>query len=143
MLIHNNISIWLHEADSLLLPDSRLGIRDYKFFCFGGNVKFFKIDFNRFIEHKANYYDVEGNLLPFGEEYCPPDYNKVLPLPKILGEMVAIAERLSLNIPFLRVDFYEIDGKLFFGEMTFYPASGFGPFIPIEWDEKIGEMLKI
>lgn len=127
----------------MLLEDSGADLRDYKFFCFDGKVKCFKIDFNRFVKHQANYYDVEGHLLPFGEVYCPPDFDKKLPLPQKLDEMVSIAEKISSNIPFLRVDLYETNDKIFFGEMTFYPASGYGKFIPDEWDIKLGEWLNI
>ncbi|MBR3319635.1 glycosyl transferase [Candidatus Saccharibacteria bacterium] len=118
-------------------------LRDYKFFCFDGKVKFFKIDFNRFRKHQANYYSTDGKLLKFGEEVCPPDYNKKLEMPKQLKEMITIAEKLSRNIPFVRVDLYEINGKVYFGELTFFPASGFGRFVPEEWDEKIGRLIRI
>lgn len=58
--------------------DDRLGeLRDYKIFCFNGKVRLFKIDFDRFSNHRANYYDKELNLLEFGEEVCPPDINKI------------------------------------------------------------------
>lgn len=118
-------------------------LRDYKFFCFNGNCKFFKIDFNRATNHQANYYDIEGNILPFGEILCPPDFLKHLSLPTNLDKMIKLSEKLSKNIPFLRVDFYEINGYIFFGELTFYPASGFGKFIPQEWDEKLGKLITL
>ena len=124
--------------------DKKIGeLRDYKFFVFNGNVKFYKIDFNRFKNHKANYFDKKGNLLKFGEEVCPPDYDQKLELPKNIDLMINLAEKLANQIPFVRVDFYEIEDKVFFGELTFYPASGFGKFIPYEWDSKIGKLLDI
>lgn len=118
-------------------------LKDYKFFCFNGKVKFFKVDFGRFVEHHANYYDTDGNLLPFGEKSFEPDPNYIIELPTNLNEMIKLAERLSKNIPFLRVDFYNINGKIFFGELTFYPASGFGKWTPDKADEMIGEYLKL
>lgn len=124
--------------------DENLGeLRDYKFFCFNGKVKYFKIDFDRYTRHGANYFDRNGNLMPFGEEVCPPNYAKKLELPINLEKMVKLAERLSKDIPFLRVDFYEINGNIFFGELTFFPSSGFGRFIPSEWDLKLGEEINI
>lgn len=57
--------------------------------------------------------------------------------------MKEICRSLSANIPFLRVDLYVIDGKVYFGELTFYPASGIGFFKPKEWDEKFGKMIEI
>ncbi len=126
------------------IEDSSLGeLRDYKFFCFNGKCKFFKVDFDRFSEHRANYYDTEGHLLPFGERDLPPDYEKEIRLPDSLTEMIQIAEKLSSHNPFLRVDLYEANGKVLFGEMTFYPASGFGSFTSDEWDYKLGEWLNL
>ena len=118
-------------------------LRDYKFFCFNGKVKFFKIDFGRFVEHHANYYSPNGDLLPFGEVACKPDPNHVENMPSNLSEMICLAETLSANYKFLRVDLYNVNGKIYFGELTFYPAAGMGAFIPEEWDEKLGNMLAL
>lgn len=118
-------------------------LRDYKFFCFGGQVKCFKVDFDRFIDHHANYFDRDGNLLKFGEVVCPPVYDRKIELPKTLKKMIELAEKLSTGIPFLRVDFYEVNGKIYFGELTFFPASGLGEFIPQEWDLKLGEWITL
>lgn len=118
-------------------------LRDYKFFCFNGKMKFFKIDFNRLTYHQANYYNKNGILLKFGEKVCPPDYEKKLEMPINLKKMIKLAETLSKNIPFLRVDFYEINGDIYFGELTFFPASGFGKFVPEDWDEKLGDYIII
>ena len=118
-------------------------LRDYKFFCFNGIVKYFKIDFNREINHRANYYDRKGNLQYFGECICPPEYNKKIDKPKNLAKMIKLSETLSKNHMFLRVDFYEVNNKIYFGELTFYPCSGFGKFEPEEYDEILGSMLKL
>lgn len=106
-------------------------------------MKFFKVDFGRFVEHHANYYDTDGHLLPFGEKSFEPDPNYIIELPNNLKEMISLAERLSKNEPFLRVDFYNVEGKIYFGELTFYPASGFGKWTPDKADEMIGEYLKL
>lgn len=116
-------------------------LRDYKFFCFNGEVKMFKIDFDRFIEHHANYYSEKGKLLPFGEKDFSPVSERILEMPSQLEKMILFAEKLSKGCPFLRVDFYENNHKLYFGELTFYPASGMGEFQPLEWDRKIGGFL--
>ena len=117
--------------------------RDYKFFSFNGVVKCFKIDFDRFSNHRANYYDRERNLLHFGEVVCPPDFTKQLEMPETLSQMIEIAEKLSKNIPFARIDFYDIDNQIYFGEITFYPAAGFGSFVPEEWDYRLGEWISL
>lgn len=118
-------------------------IRDYKFFCFAGAAKCVKVDFGRFVDHHANYYDTEGNLLTIGECACPPVFDKIIRLPQNMNQMRELAEILSRDHPFLRVDFYNVDGKIYFGETTFYPASGFGPFCTDEQDVELGSWLKL
>ena len=118
-------------------------LRDYKFFCFNGRVECFKIDYNRKTNHRANYYSREGELLNFGEYMYPPEYGKKVSLPKNLNKMIELAEILSKNCVFLRIDFYEVNSKIYFGELTFYPASGFGRFEPEEYDKILGDMLKL
>ena len=116
---------------------------DYKFFCFNGKVKFFKVDFGRFVEHHANYYSTEGELLGSGEQGLDPDPNYPIELPKNLKEMIALAEKLSVNVPFLRVDLFNVNGNIYFGELTFYPASGMLPWTSEEADKEIGIYLKL
>lgn len=118
-------------------------LKDYKFFCFNGSMEFFDIDIDRFIEHRANYYDRNGNFLPFGKTYCPPDYTKKIEMPKNLDKMIELAETISHNTVLSRIDFYEIDGQVYFGEITFYPGSGFSPFTDEKWDYKLGDMIDL
>ncbi len=103
-------------------------LRDYKFFCFDGVVKCFKIDFDRFILHRANYYSREGNLLEIGEQVCPPDHHREIKIPDNIGKMIELAETLTQGYPFLRADFYDVNGNIYFGELTFFPDSGMGEF---------------
>lgn len=116
-------------------------LKDYKFFCFNGKVKFFKVDFGRFVEHHANYYTPKGQLLDFGEKGLEPDPELLIQLPENLDKMVDLAEILSNGIPFLRVDFYNVNGRIYFGELTFYPASGMIPWTKDEADYRIGSYL--
>ncbi len=126
------------------MEDTKLSeLRDYKFFCFDGICKFFKVDFDRFSDHHANYFDTNGNLLELGELVCPPNWEKSITLPKKLDKMIEMAEKLSSVSPFLRADFYYVNGNIYFGEMTFYPASGLGEFIDKSWDFKLGTLLKL
>ncbi len=101
---------------------------DYKFFCFNGKMEVFKIDYNRFTKRAANYYDKDCMLLPFGKIHSIPDPSIKLDLPGNFEEMVAIAEKLSKDMPFLRVDLYSVENKIYFGELTFYPSGGIEPF---------------
>lgn len=118
-------------------------LKDYKIFCFNGEPKFLKVDFDRFSDHHANYYNLNWELLDFGEAAIPPNPKKKIKCPDNLGKMIEIGHKLSKNIPFVRVDLYNLNGFIFFGELTFFPASGFGAFEPKEWDYKLGSILKL
>ena len=123
--------------------DKTKELRDYKFFCFNGKVKCYKIDLDRFVEHRANYYDDNNRLLKFGEKVFPPDFNRNVEIPKTIEKMKELARQLSQDIPFVRVDFYDVDGKIYFGEITFFPGAGFGKFIPEEYDKVLGDLITL
>lgn len=119
-------------------------ICDYKFFCFNGRVEFMKIDFDRHTCHGANYYDREFNLLELEEVVdCPRNPDKQLTKPQNFEGMIELAEKISKNFKFLRVDFYEVGDKIYFGEMTFFPASGMGLLGPDGADLEIGKLLDL
>ena len=130
-------------AEKFMMDDQVKDLRDYKFFCFNGKVKIFKIDFDRQTNHRANYYNNVGDLLPFGEADYPPDYNKKLRMPKHLEKMIELAEKLAQDISFIRVDFYEVNSKIYFGELTFFPAAGMGKFTSTEWDYTLGRWIEL
>lgn len=124
------------------IPDgSSEGLKDYKFFCFNGIVKFLKVDFGRFVEHHANYYSTEGKLLEFGEQGLEPNPDYPIELPENLNEMISLAEVLSKASTFLRIDLYNVKGQIYFGEITFYPASGMLPWTTPDADTEIGRYL--
>lgn len=131
-------------AEKFISPEPKKNdLPDYKFFCFGGQVKMFKIDFDRFIEHHANYYDINLQLLPFGEATYPPKPEKQLMFPSQIKEMFQLAEKLSKDIPFLRVDFYQVNSNIYFGELTFFPATGMGKWTDEKWDIMLGEWITL
>lgn len=147
--LKNNYYLWGREwpyksvkpriiAEQFMLDSKTENLCDFKFFCFGGQVRCAKVDFDRFIKHHANYYDEKTNILNFGEAICPPDYNKNIELPESIPEIEKLAQELAKEHPFLCADFYDADGKIYFGEMTFYPASGFGEFSDDKWDKLLG-----
>lgn len=129
--------------EKYMVDDKFQELRDYKFFCFHGKVRYFKIDFNRFTNHGANYYDENKKIVSIGEVICPPDFDKEIIFPKSLDKMIELSEKISSKIPFVRVDFYDVNGKIYFGEITFYPASGFGQFTDSKWDEELGKLIDI
>lgn len=148
--IYKSMGEWAYKdvskrilAEKFIAPIKNGELRDYKFFCFNGKVHFYKVDFNRFVEHHANYYDANSILMPFGETICPPDYNIGVEIPNNISDMMELAEKISKGHAFLRVDFYNVNGIIYFGETTFYPNSVFGEFEPKEWDLVIGKMLEL
>ena len=124
------------------IVDKSGDLRDYKFFCFNGKVRCFKIDFDRFVNHRANYYDEKCNLLSISEDLCPADFREV-EIPSNIYDMMRLAEVLATDFPFVRVDFYDVEGRIYFGEMTFFPAAGFGRFTTPEADSRLGSWLTL
>jgi hypothetical protein len=120
-------------------PDA--GVTDYKFFCYRGHAKYIVVDMDRYIGHKRNFYDREWNDLKVLSD-CPP-LDRVAPKPPQLDEMLRIADELSKDFPYVRVDLYNVDGKVYFGELTFYPWSGYVQYEPDEWDFKFGEDFEL
>ena len=117
-------------------------LRDYKFFCFNGEPKAMFIASERGIgETKFDYYDLEFNHLDIIQHY--PNSQKKIEKPINFDKMIELAKTLSQGLHHLRVDFYEVNGKLYFGELTFYHFSGFQPFLPEKWDKIFGEWLEI
>lgn len=126
------------------LEDTEYGyLKDYKFFCFNGIVKCFKIDYGRETEHHANYYSPDGKLLDIGEKVCPPIFEKQLGFPKELEKMKLLAQELSSHLPLLRVDFYVVKGRVYFGELTLYPSAGLGRFLLDTTDRMLGDWLEL
>ena len=130
-------------AETLLETTDNEDIKDYKFFCFNGRVEFMKVDFDRQIEHHANYYDRNFKFLDFGEDVCPPIKERIIQRPANFKKMIELAEKISNNIRFVRVDFYEVNNRVYFGEITFFPDSGTGTFTPRSADMEIGKLLKL
>lgn len=126
-----------------LIIDSSGELNDYKFFCFGGKVKFLKVDFDRRTAHHANYYDRDWNLLPFGEISCPPDPQRIFVKPPAFDSMIEAAERLSAEMPFVRIDLYTTEDRIYFGEITFFPAAGMGGFTDERWDDRLGDWIEL
>ncbi|MBQ4281781.1 MAG: hypothetical protein II753_06770, partial [Spirochaetales bacterium] len=90
------------------------------------------------------FYDPDLNILPFGSAEEPPDFNAEVTIPDNIGEMLDIAGTLSKGHPFIRVDLYNVEGKIYFSELTFFSYGGFLEFFPDRsWDLKIGDYLEL
>lgn len=121
---------------------------DYKFFCFSGEVKMCQVISDRFTDEKIDFYDRDWNRLIgliglIGLNIDAKNSIEDKPRPQRYEEMIRIAETLSKGMIFVRVDLYDINDKIYFGELTFFPASGFGYFRPDEWNGKLGNMIKL
>lgn len=131
-------------AEQYMVDESGYELKDYKFFCFDGEVKLLFIASDRGLkteETKFDFFDTEFNHLPFLNGH--PNSTKKIAKPKGFEKMKEIAAKLSQGEPHLRVDLYDINGKIYFGELTFYHWSGMTPFEPIEWDYKLGKLINL
>lgn len=126
------------------MSDKNGVLNDYKWFCFDGipRAMFIATDrFNKQEETKFDFYDMDFRHLPFTNGH--PNSSKPLSKPGCFEEMKYLAEKLSHGMPHVRVDLYDVDGDVYFGEMTFFHWSGLMPFEPIEWDYKFGEWIDL
>lgn len=119
-------------------------IDDYKLHCFNGKVKFILVCKDRYSERglTEDFYDIEWKHLSV-RRVGHPNSREVIQRPASLDKMIELAEKLAFSMPFVRVDFYEVEGNVFFGEETFYPASGFEKFIPSSFDSIAGKWIEI
>lgn len=115
--------------------------RDYKFFCFSGRVEYVQVSFDRFGNPSERILDRDFNPLDVynGVEL----YDGKIEPPVGFSKMIEIAETLSREFDFIRVDLYNVKGKIYFGELTCYPAGGLAPFVPRKWDYIFGEKWKM
>lgn len=119
-------------------------LRDYKFFCFDGHPKALFIASDRQAdgeETKFDFFDMEYNHLPFTNGH--PNATVLPEKPKCFEEMKVLAAKLSEGIPHVRVDFYEVDGRVYFGEMTYSHWGGMTPFVPDKWDKIFGDWIQL
>ena len=131
-------------AEKYMEDDTYHELRDYKFFCFDGVPKAMFIATERLNPDKPtafDFFDMDFNHLPIKQGH--PNADKIPDKPINFEKMKELSRILSNGFPHVRVDFYEINGKVYFGELTFYHFGGVEPFIPEEWDTKFGEWIKL
>lgn len=129
-------------AEQYMIDESGTQLKDYKIFCFNGQPYCIQVDFDRFTEHKKNLYTLDWELLEFSFNY-PAHPEVEIAKPPVLDKMLELARVLSAGEPYVRVDFYCIDGKPYVGEITFFPASGYGKFVPEKYDTILGEKIQL
>lgn len=126
-------------AEKYMVDESGTELKDYKFFCFDGEPKVLFIASDRPHNTRFDFFDMEFNHLPFTNGY--ENAERKLNKPEKFDQMVDIAKKLSKNIPHVRIDLYNINGKIYFGEFTFFHWGGMVPFVPEEWDYEFGNWL--
>lgn len=117
-------------------------LNDYKFYCFNGKVTYCEVITGRHTKKQIDFFDLDWNHLPFtfqGREFADNQVQK----PECFSEMVDIADKLCKGLPYSRIDMYVVQGKVYFGEITFFPASGFRGFSPEEWNIRLGDMITL
>ena len=116
-------------------------LNDYKFFCFHGEPKIVLIVTDRATDCRYDFYDMDFNHLDL--RYGKGRDDEKIQMPVYFNEMKEISAKLSNGIPFVRIDLYEVNGRVYFGEYTFFDGGGFQWYKPDEWEYKLGSWLKI
>ena len=147
----NNYYLWTREwpykgvkpriiAEKYMEDQETGELRDYKFFCFNGEPKLMFVASERGLKNtKFDFYDMQFHHMNIVQHYPNSEYS--IEKPEHFEKMVMLAEKLSAGFPHVRVDFYEANGQVYFGEMTFYHMGAIVPFETEEWDKKIGDWL--
>lgn len=121
-------------------------LRDYKFYTFGGEPRFLLLATNRQSTEKPlsfDYYDMDFHHLPLTNHWHPNNADGIPPKPIMFEEMKILASKLSKEFPHARIDFYEVCGKIYFGEITFFDMSGFLKIHPDSWDLEWGKLIDL
>ncbi len=114
---------------------------DYKFHCFKGEPKIIQVSMDKDTGHKINFYDIGWNYIRAKHIY--PTKGDIIGSPLKLNEMLKIAGDLSKGFPYARVDLYNVEEKVIFGELTFYTSAGFGKFEPNDLNEYMGSLFEL
>lgn len=128
-------------AEELLVntENPEAGVEDFKILCFHGEPHYIIVDKDRYIDHKRNFYTTSWERVSVTTDH--EQFETPYPKPKNFKEMMDVARKLSADFPFVRVDLYNIDGKIYFGELTFYPWTGYVQFTPDEFDFTLGKLM--
>ena len=132
-----------HIVVEKYLDDGDGDLRDYKFYCFNGEPRVMQLEIGRGSDGNVrNFYDMDWNLMPFGKT-IPHSPEVIVERPSKFEEMKEIARVLSKPFQYVRVDFYLVKDKIYFGELTFFPAGGVADFIPDSYDKIIGDLWEL
>lgn len=132
-------------AEKYMSDGSGSDLRDYKLYCFNGEPRFCQVISNRSTKETIDFFDMDWNFQDFTGFAFPgfPHSETEIMQPRTFCRMQQMARILSNSIPFVRIDFYEVNRKAYFGEITFFPASGFGEFSPDKWNYTLGNWIQL
>ena len=122
------------------IEDESGELNDYKVFNFGGEPRMIQVDYNRFNGHLRNLYSPKWDRINATMGY-PSDPSREFPKPEVLDELLELCKKLSVGIPHVRTDFYIVNNKIYFDEMTFYHSSGFQKITPKEFEKALGDWI--
>ena len=128
-------------AEKFMVDGENECLTDYKFFCFGGEPKFMYRSMDKAKDPRTDFFDMDYNRLNM--RMRDPNSDSIPQKPENFEKMKELSRILSAGIPHLRVDFYEIGGKIYFGELTFYHCGGFAKIYPEEWMITLGDWINI
>lgn len=128
-------------AEKFMESSDGRGINDYKFFCFDGEPGIMFVATDRATDVRFDFYDMNFNHLPIYNIH--PNFDHVVEKPQCFEDMKELCRKLTKGMKFVRFDLYEIDGKIYFGEFTFFHGGGFYLFEPKEWEKKLGDLIRI
>lgn len=132
-------------AEKLIIDPNNKDLIDYKFYCFNGKPMYCQVIKDRNTDQTLDFYDRDWKLMDFTGLATGPEPKRGTYTEKPIHyeKMLDIAEILARNTYFVRIDLYNVQGRIYFGEFTLYPKSGLGKFYPDEWNIKIGDMIHI
>lgn len=128
-------------AEKFMESSDGRGINDYKFFCFDGEPEIMFVATDRATDVRFDFYDMNFNHLLIYNIH--PNSDHVVEKPQCFEDMKELCRKLTKGMKFVRFDLYEIDGKIYFGEFTFFHGGGFYLFEPEEWEKKLGDLIRI
>lgn len=117
-------------------------LQDYKFLCFGGKVYYCWVDMDRYTNHSRTVFDLEWKIQEWNQASYGV-YKEQIPKPKNFDKMIELVKILCQGFHHVRVDLYNVDGKIYFGEMTFTNGSGLDPIVPQKYDRILGDLWDI
>jgi hypothetical protein len=130
-------------CEKYMVDESGVELKDYKFMCFNGEPKFIQVMSGRnYGRYNINHFDLEWNRIEIRRRNHKEN-SILIKRPKELETMIEISRKLCKDIPFVRIDLYVTETRVFFGEITFFPASGYLDFMDEQYDYLIGSWIKL